>query len=211
MQNGLLISFEGSDGCGKSTQIRCLTEFIQEQGIDVRVYREPGGAILSERIRDILLDPENTMLCNESELMLYTASRLQLLEEKVLPDLKENRLVILDRFADSTTAYQGYGRQLPLEDVASMNRIVSKKAWPTRTYWLDIDVELGLGRTTGGGDRMEQAGLDFFQRVRTGYGHLFAENPERILRVDASLPIPVVSKTLKNDLSRLITAWRDHS
>jgi dTMP kinase len=208
MSQGLFISFEGTDGCGKSTQIKAMQAYLEEENLEFSVYREPGGVALSEQIREILLDPKNTALCDESELMLYTASRLQLLEEKVLPDLKKGFVVILDRFADSTTAYQGYGRELDLEQVDSINQIVRQKAWPQRTYWLDVDVALGLGRTTGGGDRMEQAGLAFFNRVREGYGFLYADDPERILRLDATLPLSVVKKTIRKDLERLIETWK---
>jgi dTMP kinase len=141
---GLLLSFEGLDGCGKSTQLRLAADWLRARGEDPAVYREPGGSTVSEAIRAILLDTAHTAMAGETELLLYTAARVQLLRERVLPDLAAGRIVLLDRFADSTTAYQGHGRGLPLDLVEDLNAQVRRLAWPRRTWWLDLPVRTAL-------------------------------------------------------------------
>lgn len=201
--NGLLLSLEGVDGCGKSTQIERLKSWLEERGRPVSVYREPGGEPVAERIRGLLLDSRNEELCEESELLLYTAARLQLLKRRVLPDLEAGRTVLLDRFADSTTAYQGHGRGLPLETVERINGLVKLMAWPDRTWWLDLDPAVALGRC-GGTDRMESAGTAFFERVRAGYAAVAAAEPDRVLRVDAARGVDDIFAGLVADLERLL-------
>ncbi len=200
-----LFSFEGIDGCGKSTQIRLLAESLQEQGHVVQVYREPGGSRVSEAIRATLLDPELSELCPHTELLLYTASRMQLLHEKVLPDLRAGHVVLLDRFADSTTAYQGHGRRLPLESVRQLNALVREVAWPRRTWWLDLSPEESLRRARGRNDapdRMEAQQKDFFERVGEGYAQLADEEPGRILRLDASGSVGQIAGKILEDALR---------
>lgn len=203
---GLLLSFEGTDGCGKSTQIRLLQQWLERRGHPVAVFREPGGSVISEAIRTILLDRAHTAMAPETELLLYTASRLQLLREQVLPALAAGRVVILDRFADSTTAYQGHGRGLPLDWVERLNGLVRSLAWPVRTWWLDLDPAAGLARTAGRGapDRLEAERIDFFQAVRAGYARVQAAEPERVIRLDATLEVGELARLIQLDLARLL-------
>ncbi|MCA9784105.1 MAG: dTMP kinase [Calditrichaeota bacterium] len=207
MNPGLLISFEGSDGSGKSTQIALLETWLKEQNRPVAVFREPGGSTISEAIRAILLDPGHTAMAADTELLLYTASRMQLLHEKVCPALAEGRVVILDRFADSTTAYQGWGRGLPLERVRQLNELVRSIAWPRRTYWLDLDPATGLARAGSRGaeaDRLERERLEFFLAVREGYRRIHAEDPQRVIKLDAGAAVNQIAMRIREDLSLLL-------
>ncbi len=204
---GLLLSFEGTDGTGKTTQIALLEEWLRAQGHATSVFREPGGSVISEAIRAILLDPAHTAMAPETELLLYTASRLQLLRERVLPARAEGRVVILDRFADSTTAYQGHGRGLSLEWVERLNSLVRSLAWPRRTWWLDLDPAAALARTaTRGGrpDRLEGERLEFFQAVREGYRQIAASEPERVIKLDAGLAVNEISRRIRDDVAGLL-------
>jgi len=207
---GRLLSFEGLDGCGKGTQLDRVEAWLRERGHLVERYREPGGGAVSEAIRAILLDPAHEALAGETELLLFTAARVQLLKERVLPALARGRVVLLDRFADSTTAYQGHGRRLPLGMVEALNQLVRTLAWPERTFWLDLDPALALARA-GATDRMERAGLDFFRRVRDGYAELAAAEPFRIVRVDAAGAPDEVFARLEPELTRLFAGRKDLS
>lgn len=183
--SGLFITFEGCEGSGKSTQIRRLAERLGRMGFDIRTFREPGGVRpgdVGERIRAILLDPSHTELGVRAELLLYEASRAQLVEGSYRPALAEGAIVLCDRYADSSVAYQGYGRGvLSVEEVHELNRIATGGLVPDLTLLLDVDVAAGLATATArGADRLEAAGLDFHERVRAGYLALAAQEPERI-------------------------------
>lgn len=182
----MLISFEGIDGCGKSTQIELLKNYFSNKKIDLHIFREPGGTELSEEIRSLLLHSTGEMN-SVTELLLFSAARSQLIHEKVKPLLEEDKTVILDRFYDSTTAYQGYGRaSLPLGEIESINKIASHSVIPDLTFYLRIDPEAASGRTQNlSKDRMEVAGLDFFRKVSSGYDEL-AKKEKRIKVIDAS-------------------------
>lgn len=182
----MLISFEGIDGCGKSTQIELLKNYFSNKKIDLHIFREPGGTELSEEIRSLLLHSTGEMN-SVTELLLFSAARSQLIHEKVKPLLEEDKTVILDRFYDSTTAYQGYGRaSLPLGEIESINKIASHSVIPDLTFYLRIDPETASGRTQKlSKDRMEVAGLDFFKKVSSGYDEL-AKKEKRIKVIDAS-------------------------
>ncbi len=180
---GRLITFEGIDGCGKSTQLHLLAQRLQGLGFPVRCFREPGGTELSERIRALLLDAAYEIVA-EAELLLFAAARAQLVWVQLQPALRRGEIVLCDRFADSTTAYQGYGRGLPLELVQACNRLAADGLQPDVTVLLELPVALALQRS-GRGDRMEQGALEFFERVREGYLELARQEPERILVIDA--------------------------
>lgn len=199
---GVLISFEGLDGCGKSTQLERSKAWLEARGHRVATYREPGGSAIGEAIRALLLDPVHTAMAPETELMLYTAARVQLLKERVLPDLDAGRVVLLDRFADSTSAYQGFGRRLDLDLVEAMHTQVRALAWPTLTLWLDLPVDLALSRCAGE-DRLERSGRDFFLRVAEGYGSLATRDPGRVRRVDATGNPEEVFQRVEWELNRL--------
>lgn len=181
----MLISFEGIDGCGKSTQIELFKRYLDENKIKYSVFREPGGTRLSESIRRLLLH-ETEEMNPVTELLLFSAARSQLISEKVIPLVKKGEVVILDRFFDSTTAYQGYGRQsATLNSILSLNKLAAHGLRPNITFYLAVDVKEAEKRTQGGEkDRMENAGSDFFNKVSRGYEEL-AKKEKRFVRVDA--------------------------
>lgn len=182
----MLITFEGIDGSGKSTQIDLLKDKLQNAGHKVVVLREPGGTDISELIRGMLLNPE-IEIDPVTELLLFSSARSQLMAEKVKPLLAENAVVILDRFYDSTTAYQGYGRgSLPLEQVHQINAVASHSIAPDLTFYLKLSLEESAKRTAHmQKDRMEKSGEAFFRRVIQGFDDL-AEQEDRFVTIDAS-------------------------
>lgn len=198
----MLISFEGIDGCGKSTQINLLKKYFNTQGFDYSVFREPGGTDISERIRSLLLH-ETEEMDPVTELLLFSAARSQLIQEKVLPLLKENRIVILDRFYDSTIAYQGYGREsADLESIHVLNQLATHYTEPDITFYLKIDPKEAEKRTDGNlKDRMENAGSEFFYKVSAGYDEL-AEQEERIHSIDAKLAPEVIHSQIVTTIEK---------
>jgi dTMP kinase len=186
MTRGVLITFEGGEGTGKSTQIALLAERLRGAGLVVRIVREPGGTLLGESVRDILLDPNNRTMSSVAELLLYEASRAQLVAEVLVPALDSGEVVLLDRFYDSTTAYQAFGRGIPRSEVDAANHLATSGLTPDRTVVLDLDPELGVARATrSGADRLEAEDLAFHEAVREGFLALAAEEPDRVVVVDA--------------------------
>lgn len=184
---GVFITLEGADGCGKSTQAARLADALEASGREVVRLREPGGTAISEKVRAILLDPANAEMCPECELMLYEASRAQLVREVVEPALSRGAVVLCDRFYDSTYAYQAGGRSLPEGLVRRANALGCCGLDPDRTLVFDLDPELAYARATAGGaDRMEAEGLAFQRRVRDAYLRLAQAEPARVRVVDAS-------------------------
>ncbi len=181
---GLLITFEGCDGSGKSTQASLFIGRLQQAGFPVTPLRDPGANAISERIRDILLDNKHGEMSAWTELLLYEAARAQMVTQQIVPALGENRIVVCDRFYDSTTAYQGHGRLLDLHLVSAANRIGSCGLVPDLTFIIDVEPQLirkRVMRRQGGPDRIESAGLEFQERVRRGYLAIAAEEPLRAL------------------------------
>lgn len=175
MSAGRFIVLEGGDGTGKTTQARLLVERLRGAGIDAITVREPGGTPVGDRIRAILLDPASSGLDARAELLLYEASRAQLLAEVVRPALATGTWVVCDRFTDSTLAYQGYGRGLDLDEVRAMNELATGGLEPALTVLIDLDPAAGLTRATGSGaDRLEAEDLAFHERIRAGYLELAA-------------------------------------
>jgi len=198
MQRGKFISFEGSEGCGKSTQIRRFVEMLRGEGREVVLTREPGGTVVGEKIRHLLqYDPEAANLTDESELLLFAASRAQLVRELILPALEAGKWVVADRFCDSTTVYQGIARGLDTDSVRRINAFAVGDALPDLTLLLDLDAATGHARAVHSsgpvGDRMESQPLAFFEAVREGYLTLARSEPERIAVIDASVGIDEVS------------------
>lgn len=194
----MFITFEGIDGSGKSTQIDRLESALEEEGLTVAVFREPGGTGLSEKIRSILLDPAME-IDPVTELLLFSAARSQLVSERVMPLLENNEVVILDRFYDSTTAYQGFGRQaLPLEEIAHINRAAAHHLVPDLTFYMDLPLEDAERRTRGQRkDRMEQAGEGFYRKVVRGFETL-ARSEERFVRIDARQPADEIHRQVRS-------------
>ncbi len=209
MHKGRFISFEGSEGCGKSTQIRLLLEQLEQGGRKVLLTREPGGTVVGERIRDLLqYTPEASAMSSEAELLLFAASRAQLVREIIAPALQQGQWVIADRFLDSTTVYQGLGRGLDLEAVRTINRFAIGEVEPDLTFLLDMDAAEGherakmVSQAEGRSDRMEDQPPDFFERVRQGYLDLAAIEKERIVIIDASHSIEEVHLSIQNSLKK---------
>ncbi len=197
MKKGLFITFEGTEGGGKSTQIRKTAAFLRKKGRKVLLLREPGGTRVSEAIRTVLLDPQNKGMVSEAELLLYLAARAQLVREKIIPALAKGMAVILDRFEDSTFAYQGYGRGLPMKAIETVSRLwVRGGLSPDLTIILDIDPARGMARG-GRHDRMEKESIKFHRRVRQGFLSIARKNPKRYAVVDAALTIQEVSKCVQ--------------
>lgn len=186
----MFITLEGPDGSGKTSQLPLLAEYLRTQGFDVLTTREPGGTSISEQIRAVLHSLENTEMNPRTEILLYQASRAQLVVQVIRPHLVKGGVVISDRFADSTLAYQGYGHQLDLEPLGVLVSFATGGLKPDLTILLDIDVEVGLQRRKQGGNwnRLDAYDLAFHQRVRQGYHQLAQAEPERWVEIDASQP-----------------------
>ncbi|WP_291288942.1 dTMP kinase [Enorma sp.] len=190
---GRFITVEGIDGCGKSTQARLLVEDLERAGYDVLALREPGGVAISEKIRALLLDPANVEMSATCELLLYEAARAQLVHEVVAPALAEGRVVVCDRFYDSTTAYQGYAGGVPLDAVTRANELAVGACAPDLTLVFDIDPALAAERTVSRAqDRMEAKGIAYQQRVAEGFRAIAAAEPERVKRIDAARAIDAI-------------------
>lgn len=188
MNKGLFITFEGIDGCGKTTQFQKVTEFLKDSGTEFIVVREPGGTEIGEKIRNILLDKKNSGMHPVTELFLYEAARAQIVSEKIEPALQNGISVLCDRFYDSTYAYQGYARKLGADMVDGLNAIAAGETKPDMTFLLDISCEEALRRRgiRGEEDRLEALGIEFQRQVREGYLELASKYPERIRLIDAS-------------------------
>ena len=190
MVNGTLISFEGPEGAGKSSVLEAVLPLLEEKGIPYITTREPGGVDIAEKIRQVILDPDHTSMDANTELLLYIASRRQHLVERVLPALAAGKVVLMDRFIDSSVAYQGYGRGLSVEDIEWLNQFATDGLKPELTLYFDLDVEEGLARIAKNQERevnrLDLEGLELHQKVRQGYLALSEKEPERIVKIDAS-------------------------
>jgi dTMP kinase len=207
----LLITFEGPDGSGKSTQIELVAAYLRQQGYQVYCTREPGGTSIGNQIRDVLHDVDNTEMTSRAEILLYSASRAQLVQQIILPHLAEGCIVLCDRYADSTYAYQGYGRQLDFDTLRTITEFATQSLKPNLTVYLDLDVEEGLQRkvvanTAGEGEwnRMDQLELAFHQRVRQGYLEMARAEPDRWLVVDAAAPVEKIKRVICTRLAEII-------
>jgi len=208
VSRGLFISFEGIDGCGKSTQVQKLAEKLQQDTFNVLTLRDPGGSAISELIRKILLEKNNTTMTAMTELLLYEAARAQIVEEKIYPALKEKDVVIIDRFYDSTLAYQGYGRALDLEKVKQANLLATAGLTPDLTFFIDISYEESLRRKHKHEfDRLENEDEDFFNRVRNGYLEMAKAQPKRIKVIDGGRSEESVLEDLYRDTRKLTSTW----
>lgn len=199
---GFLLSFEGSEGCGKSTQIRLLAERLRAAGRNVEVLREPGGTSVGEEIRHLLQHAKaGDGMTPEAELLLFAASRAQLVREKIRPLLATGTVVILDRFLDSTTVYQGVARGLPLDSVNAINAFAVGELRPQLTVVLDMDAQTARSRIQATGrelDRMENQPLAFFEKVRAGYLSLAKDEPHRIEVLNADQPVDGLHEQIWN-------------
>ena len=194
---GKLITFEGIDGAGKSTQIQLLEAEFNKLGILYKTFREPGGTDLSEKIREILLDKDNLELYSNAESLLFAAARAQLTVEQIKPAIAKGECVICDRFTDSTIAYQGHGRGLNIKNLEIINNIATEGLTPDITFILDIDPGKASERMRAESpDRMEAAGIEFFQKIRQGYHQIMEQFPYRCIVINAEQSQENISKEI---------------
>ena len=212
----MFITFEGTEGSGKTTQINHLANKLSDACYSVQNTREPGGSNIGDQIREILLSTANEKLSATSELLLYAASRAQHVREIIVPALKNGKIVISDRFSDATVAYQGYGRNLDLVLINHLNQIATDGLAPDITFLLNLPVEIGLQRASisrGKLDRIERESLEFHERVQNGYLSIAKEDTNRIKIIDATQPIDVIFNEIWSILKvkiSLIKVNHDH-
>lgn len=213
----LFITFEGPDGSGKSTQISLVATHLTRLGYRVLCTREPGGTAIGDQIRQVVHDIGNTEMSARAEILLYSASRAQLVEQVILPHLAQEGVVLCDRYADSTYAYQGYGRQLDFDTLRLITDFATQQLKPNLTIYLDVAVEEGLRRKSaanvsgeGEWNRMDQLELDFHQRVRAGYLKMAQNEPERWLIIDASAPVAAINQVICERLERVLSVVNNH-
>lgn len=207
--SGLFITFEGIDLCGKSTQARLLAEYLREKKIEVVLSREPGGPPISEKIRQILLSREHASMKPLTELLLYEAGRAQHTEELIRPSLDAGRCVILDRYGDASTAYQGWGRGLGPDLVRRLNQLATGGLLPDITILLDLSPEEAARRAPQKdwqADRLEGEAVEFHRRVREGYRKMAAEEPDRIRLIDGRGPIDDIHDQILISIEPLVKA-----
>lgn len=204
---GYFITIEGSDGSGKSTQLKKIISYLEEKQVDLVVTREPGGTSVAEAIRELILDPAHPEMTAKTEMLLYAAARAQHVEEKILPALKAGKVVLSDRYVDSSIAYQAYGRGLG-EMVAQVNAIATGGLVPDLTIFLDLPPAVGMARKQQEEnhelDRLEQEKLEFHQKVYEGYDALCKAEPDRICRIDAGGSIEEVFGQIRQALEILL-------
>lgn len=206
MKRGVLITFEGVEGSGKSTQAQRLHDWLRSRGLGCVLSREPGGTRIGDRIRDILLDPANAAMDSRTELLLYLASRNQHVRELVLPALRAGRVVILDRYADSSVAYQGFGRGLGERLVARLNKFATAGIRPQLTLLVDVPVSLGQNRKAATQlDRLEQERVEFHERIRAGYLRLARRAAGRWRVLDGRRPADEIEKEIRGLVTELLT------
>ncbi|HIS61402.1 MAG TPA: dTMP kinase [Candidatus Scybalomonas excrementigallinarum] len=195
---GILISVEGPDGAGKTTQITLLKKYLEKKGYDSIVTREPGGTNISEKIRSLILDRENIEMGRETEMLLYAAARAQLVHEVIKPALEQGKAVICDRYVDSSAVYQGIARGLGIETVYEVNQYAIQGILPDLTIHLDLNAEDGIRRKKDQAelDRMELETMEFHKKVADGYRQLAKRAPERMKTIDATLPIEEIQERI---------------
>ncbi|KRE67636.1 thymidylate kinase [Paenibacillus sp. Soil750] len=211
--NGIFITFEGPDGSGKTTQLKKIAQELQKLGHDVLVTREPGGTAISDKIRSIILDPVNGEMVDQAEVLLYAASRAQHVHERILPALKAGRIVLCDRFIDASVAYQSYGLGVDIEMVKNISKYASSGLQATRTYMMDVPVEVSLERLnqragatefTQQLDRIEQKNVEYHSRVRAGFHQIAADHPERVIMIDANRDVERIAADIWQDCKQLL-------
>ncbi len=205
----MFITLEGPDGSGKTSQVAPLVEFLQNEGLQLLALREPGGTEISEQVRQVIMTMKNTGMNPRTEILLFLAARAQLVAEVIRPALAEGKVILCDRYADSTLAYQGYGHGVDLEILRSMLDFATGRLYPDLTLLLDIETEAGLRRKRRAGgewNRLDAYDIDFHRRVRQGYFELAANEPERWVVIDASQPPEVVQSAMRQAIIARIRA-----
>lgn len=210
MEKGIFITIEGPDGSGKTTILQMLAQNLEREGYAVVATREPGGIEIAEQIRQVILDPENTAMDPRTEALLYAAARRQHLSEKVKPALKSGKVVLCDRFVDSSLAYQGHARGLGIDEVYSINEFAIENMMPAMTLYFDVAPEIGLeriGKNKGREvNRLDMEKLEFHQKVREGYMIIAERFPDRIAKIDASKELEAVYKQAEAKIKELLNS-----
>lgn len=205
LKRGIFITFEGPEGCGKSTQSKLLYEYLKKSGLDCVYTREPGGTRLGEKIREILLHSDGIKISDLSELFLFEAARSQIVKEVIAPALKANKVIICDRFSDATLSYQGYGGKIPLEIIKALDHAATGALRPDLTILLDLDTLLGLRRAKHkGADRMERKDIAYHKRVRSGYLELAKRYHKRIKVIKVADTIRRTQSAVIREVERVI-------
>lgn len=215
VQRGMFITFEGPEGGGKSTQVERFIKSLRELQYDVVQTREPGGTVISEKIRSILLDPNHHVMNHRTEMLLYAASRAQHVAEVIEPSLAQGKIVVCDRFIDASVAYQGYGLGLPVDEILHVNSLATNRTAPHRTYLLDLPVEVGMKRIAEkrghnedlqavGLDRIESKELDYHRSVRQGFIEIAKKESERVKIIDATRDIEQIENEIREDFLRFV-------
>ena len=202
MKNGLFITFEGGDGCGKTTQNELLNKYLKNKGFDTLLTREPGAKGLGVKLREILLNYDGEV-SPQCESFLFLADRAQHIDCIIKPALKEGKIILCDRHTDSTVAYQGYGRGLDIEEIKTLNNIATGGLKPDLTIVLDVDVETSMQRVGKEKDRMESAGIEFFERVRNGFLKIAEQEPKRVKVISSSDTVENIHKQIVDLVEKL--------
>ncbi|MCK4778119.1 MAG: dTMP kinase [Actinomycetia bacterium] len=201
MGNGVFITFEGTEASGKSTQIKLLGEYLEKKGYDIALTRDPGGTRVGDKIRKILLNPSLKEIDFKLEALLYASSRAQLISEVIQPSLSENKVVICDRYIDSSLAYQVFGRGLPYNMIYELNQWATGDIWPDITFWMALKPEVAEERKELS-DRMEKSGIQFHKKVFEGYEKLIKNFPDRIKKINALKDIGQIHKEIVTILEK---------
>ncbi|MDY2575548.1 MAG: dTMP kinase [Bacilli bacterium] len=200
----LFVTLEGPEGSGKTSAIKIVKDRLESLGYQIEMTREPGGTLISEQIREVILDKKNTMMDPRTEALLYAASRRQHLVEKIWPSLKQGKIVFCDRYLDSSLAYQGYARGLGIQEILNVNNYATEGTFPDITFLFDIDPKIGLERINKNKDRevnrLDEEKLSFHQKVREGYLLLSKKFPDRYIVLDASKPLEEVSSKVFEEI-----------
>lgn len=202
---GIFITLEGPDGAGKTTQIKMLKEHLEEKGFEVLITREPGGTKISEKIRHVILDPENKEMNSVCEALLYAASRAQLVGEVIIPALESGKVVIADRFVDSSIVYQGIARELGEDMIENINRFATTGREPNITFLINISPEIGIQRKHSDGklDRLEQENIMFHNKVHEGYNKLKGKY-SRIIEIDGAQDIEIIQGIIRSKIDSIL-------
>jgi dTMP kinase len=204
----LFVTFEGPEGCGKTTQVKLLAEWLSGRGHEVLATREPGGTRIGDQVRSILLDPAHTEMSPPAEILLFSAARAQLVDQVIRPHLESGGIVLCDRFADSTLAYQGYGHQMDLAVLRVITSFATGGLVPNLTFYLDLPVEEGLRRKAGGDqaewNRMERKQVEYHERVHRGYREMARAEPARWVILDALLNVETIQSVIRREVAACV-------
>lgn len=212
-KHGIFVTFEGPDGAGKTTQIEKMAQYLEERKLPYILTKEPGGTRISNEIRSLILRPEYREMMNETEVLLYAASRAQHVKERIIPALEAGKIVLCDRFVDASIAYQGYGLGIEIEKIVQINEFATGGLTPDRSYFIDIAPSFARKRLMQRNgnrpfDRIEQKDIEYHEKVRNGFLRIYETNRERICLLDGHQAIEAIFEAIKEDFERLLKERR---